>query len=133
MRAQNKNWVRGRKVKARCLEVWRIGTTSKMRTDANRARTPPNLLGIERRMAYANRKYHSGLICGGVTSGFAGMKLSGSPKRLGAKSASDVSAIRTTMKPTRSLYEKYGWKEILSALEFNPRGLLEPVSCRNNR
>lgn len=110
-----------------------MGTTSRMRTDANRARTPPSLLGIERRMAYANKKYHSGLICGGVTSGFAGMKLSGSPKRLGAKSASDVSAMRTTMKPTRSLYEKYGWKEILSALEFNPRGLLEPVSCRNSR
>lgn len=30
--------------------------------EARRARTPPSLLGIERRMAYANRKYHSGLI-----------------------------------------------------------------------
>jgi len=25
-----------------------------------RAKTPPNLLGIERRIAYANKKYHSG-------------------------------------------------------------------------
>jgi len=25
-----------------------------------RAITPPNLFGIERRMAYANKKYHSG-------------------------------------------------------------------------
>ena len=36
-------------------------------------------------------------------------------------------------KPRRSLYEKYGWKEILSASEFNPVGLFDPVSCRNSR
>jgi len=29
-------------------------------TDRTRASTPPSLLGIERRMAYANKKYHSG-------------------------------------------------------------------------
>jgi len=50
---------------------------------ANMAITPPNLLGIERRIAYAHRKYHSGLICAGVTSGFAGKKLSGSPNIAG--------------------------------------------------
>ncbi|CRH27331.1 Uncharacterised protein [Chlamydia trachomatis] len=38
-----------------------------------RARTPPSLLGIDRKIAYANRKYHSGLICAGVLSGFAGV------------------------------------------------------------
>ena len=27
-----------------------------------RARTPPNLFGIDRRIAYSQRKYHSGLI-----------------------------------------------------------------------
>lgn len=37
------------------------------------ARTPPNLFGIDRRIAYANRKYHSGLIWGGVLSGLAGV------------------------------------------------------------
>lgn len=73
------------------------------------------------------------MICGGVTSGFAGVKLSGSPRRFGVNSASDVSAVSTIKNPTRSLYEKYGWKEILSALEFSPRGLLEPASCRNSR
>ena len=31
-----------------------------MSTEATRASTPPNLLGIDRRMAYANKKYHSG-------------------------------------------------------------------------
>lgn len=44
-----------------------------MRIENTRARTPPSLFGMERRMAYANRKYHSGLMCGGVLSGFAGM------------------------------------------------------------
>jgi len=33
-----------------------------MAIDATSANTPPNLLGIDRRIAYANRKYHSGLM-----------------------------------------------------------------------
>lgn len=44
----------------------------------NRAITPPNLFGIERRIAYANRKYHSGWMWTGVIIGLAGVKLSGS-------------------------------------------------------
>lgn len=56
------------------------GRSSKIATDITRAITPPNLLGIDRRMAYANRKYHSGWMCAGVTRGLAGMKLSGSPR-----------------------------------------------------
>jgi len=59
------------------------GKISKMRRAANIATTPPSLLGIDRRIAYAQRKYHSGLMCTGVTSGFAGRKFSGSPRRLG--------------------------------------------------
>lgn len=43
---------------------------------------------------------------GGVTRGLAGVKLSGSPRRLGENSARQVRAIRTTTKPSRSLYEK---------------------------
>ena len=46
--------------------------------DMARAITHPSLFGIDRRIAYANRKYHSGWMCAGVTSGFAGVKLSGS-------------------------------------------------------
>jgi len=45
-------------------------------------------------------------MCGGVTKGFAGVKLSGSPRRFGEKSASDVRAIRRAANPRRSLYEK---------------------------
>ena len=65
---------------------------------------------------------------GGVTRGFAGVKLSGSPSRFGVKSAMDVRPMRSATKPRRSLYEKYGWKEILSASELIPAGLFEPVS-----
>lgn len=79
-RVQKINWEKGRKVKLRCFDVWRMGTSMRTRIEARSARTPPSLLGMDRRIAYANRKYHSGLICGGVTRGFAGVKLSGSPK-----------------------------------------------------
>lgn len=58
----------------------------------------------------------------------AGVKLSGSPRRLGENRARVVSAKRRTAKPSRSLYEKYGWNEILSASELIPVGLLDPVS-----
>ena len=59
---QNKSWESGRKVIVRCLDLWRKGIRNRISTEAARANTPPSLLGIERRMAYANRKYHSGLI-----------------------------------------------------------------------
>jgi len=45
--------------------------------DITRAITPSSLFGIDRRIAYANRKYHSIWKSTGVTSGFAGVKLSG--------------------------------------------------------
>lgn len=71
--------------------------------EARRASTPPSLLGIDRKIAYAKRKYHSGLICGGVTRGLAGVKLSGSPSRFGEKSAREVSPIKRIANPRRSL------------------------------
>ena len=48
--------------------------------DMAREITPPRLLGIDRRIAYTNRKYESGRMCNSVTKGFAGVKLSGSLK-----------------------------------------------------
>jgi len=36
------------------------GKTIIITIDITKAMTPPNLLGIDRRMAYANKKYHSG-------------------------------------------------------------------------
>lgn len=41
-----------------------------------------------------------------MTRGFAGVKLSGSPRRLGENRAREVSATRRAAKPKRSLYEK---------------------------
>ena len=43
-----------------------------------KAVTPFSLFGIDRRIGYATRKYHSSRMCPGVASGFAGIKLSGS-------------------------------------------------------
>lgn len=100
---QKRAWVRGRNVRPRCFDVCSSGTSIRMRIEASRASTPPSLLGMERRIAYANRKYHSGLMWAGVTNGFAGVKLSGSPRRLGEKSARAVRAVSSTAKPTRSL------------------------------
>lgn len=50
-KVQNRNWVIGRKVSPRCFEVCRMGTTISTRILNNSARTPPSLLGIDRRMA----------------------------------------------------------------------------------
>ena len=74
--------------------------------DITRAITPHSLFGIDRRIAYANRKYHSGWICTGVTSGFAGVKLSGSLRMYGSFSVRIVSAIMVIMNPTISLIVK---------------------------
>lgn len=35
--------------------------------------------------------------------------------------------------PTISLNEKYGWNGILLVLLLIPRGLLDPVWCKNNK
>ena len=51
MRTQKRNCVAGRNVRLRCFDVWRIGTSMRTRIEARSARTPPSLLGIERRMA----------------------------------------------------------------------------------
>ena len=60
VRDQNNVWEAGRKVFACFLEVWRIGTRNRTRMEAKSAITPPSFLGIDRRIAYANKKYHSG-------------------------------------------------------------------------
>ena len=63
----------GRTIMLGCLDVWSRGIRIRIRIDKTRARTPPSLLGIDRRIAYANRKYHSDLVGGGVLSVFAGV------------------------------------------------------------
>jgi hypothetical protein len=48
--------------------------------DITDAIIPPSLFGIDRRFAYENRTCHSGWICTSDARGFAGVKLSGSPR-----------------------------------------------------
>lgn len=69
-------------------------------------------------------------MCGGVTSGFAGVKFSGSPKRFGENRASAMRGVSMRINPRMSLKEKYGWNGILSQSDTMPRGLFEPDSCR---
>ena len=59
---QNRHWLSGRNIMLRCLDVCSKGMRIRIRMEKTRARTPPSLLGIGRRIAYANRKYHSGLM-----------------------------------------------------------------------
>lgn len=79
------------------------GNDNKISNDPNNPRTPPNLLGIDRRIAYAKRKYHSGTICGGVIIGLAGIKLSGSPRALGNISTTVNKQNPIITNPTMSL------------------------------
>lgn len=68
---QNMIWVIGRNVMLCWFDRCVVGMAIRTRMESTRASTPPSLLGIDRRIAYANRKYHSGLIWGGVLRGFA--------------------------------------------------------------
>lgn len=106
------------------------GKVNNMRIDIINANTPPNFLGIDRRIAYANKKYHSGWMWIGVTIGFAGEKFSGSMVRNGFKLIHVENIIIVITIPKISLIEKYGWKGILSMLFFIPRGFEEPDSWR---
>ena len=47
IRVQNRNCVSGRKVRLRCLDVCRNGTSIRIRIEARRAKTPPSLLGMD--------------------------------------------------------------------------------------
>ena len=67
---------------------------------------------------------------GGVTSGFAGVKFSGSPRRFGENRARAIRGVSIRINPSMSLNEKYGWNGILSQSDTIPRGLFEPDSCR---
>jgi hypothetical protein len=53
--------------------VLTTGKINKINSAPKRAKTPSNLLGIERKIAYAGKKYHSGTICSGVTIGLPGI------------------------------------------------------------
>lgn len=82
-----------------------MGKINRINRAINSARTPPNLLGIDRRIAYTQRKYHSGLIWIGVTSGFARRKFSGSVSRFGINKIIIRNNISAIINPVASLVE----------------------------
>jgi len=104
-----------------------------MMSAKNRARTPPNLLGIDRRIAYSHRKYHSGLMWVGVTRGLASKKFSGSVIILGLNRISVIKIVRMRVYHRKSLMEKYEWNGIRSESEFRPIGFDDPVWCKNSK
>ena len=59
---QNRHWLIGQNIMLHCLEVWSIGIRTRIMIESTKTRNPPSLLGIDRRIVYVNRKYHSGLI-----------------------------------------------------------------------
>jgi len=83
-----------------------IGKKYKMAMDMIRANTPPNLLGIDRKIAYIGRKYHSGWMWVGVTKGLAGIKFSGSISKFGFSRTTLPSKIHSRVTPIKSLAEK---------------------------
>lgn len=61
-----------------CAFLFKKAKGSIIKIDITNPTTPPNLFGIDRKIAYANRKYHSGWMWVGVTNELAGVKFSGS-------------------------------------------------------
>jgi len=62
IRVQNMHLFRGYIEVDRSFIMCVMGMDIRIRIDITRAITPPILFGMDRRMAYANKKYHSGLM-----------------------------------------------------------------------
>lgn len=56
-----------------CFCVWNIGIIAKIKIKKIRVSIPPNLLGMDHKIASVNRKYHCGLMCGEELRGLAGV------------------------------------------------------------
>jgi hypothetical protein len=81
------------------------GRINRISRAANKARTPPNLFGMDRKIAYTHKKYHSGLMCTGVTKGLASKKFSGSVNTFGANRTIDKNRVKAIINPSASLVE----------------------------
>lgn len=103
-RSQKWNWRKGqREVDGAAPRVFeRAGRAKSAMIAAARTITPPSLCGTARRSAYTHRKYHSGLMWAGVTRGSAGMKLSGSAKRSGARKFNAIKRVKVIKIPRTS-------------------------------
>jgi hypothetical protein len=92
-------------VSPECAGAEKAGKTANTSTALAKAITPPSLFGIDRKIAYAKRKYHSGWICTGVTKGFAGIKFSGSPRSHGSNKLKNKIINNRKAKPSVSFTE----------------------------
>lgn len=61
-KTQNRICAGGQKAEDFRFCVWVRGRINRTRIAANIHTTPPSLFGIDRKIAYAHRKYHSGLM-----------------------------------------------------------------------
>jgi len=98
-------------------------------TDIASAITPPSFDGIDRRITYANRKYHSGWICTGATSGLAGLKFSTSPSMFGLFEEIIIIISIIIIIGMESFTENMGLNFTLSMLDWSVDGLDDPFSC----
>jgi len=78
------------------------GTKAKIKILINKPITPPNLLGTLRKIQYANKKYHSGLICSGVFIISTNKKFSESIKIKGISNNNKIKNNIKTKKETKS-------------------------------
>lgn len=91
-----------------------VTSTAIIKTDAASAITPPSFEGTERKITYANRKYHSGWMCRGATSGLAGLKFSTSPNIFGVFEFISIIIVLITAIGIRSFTKNVGLNFILS-------------------
>jgi len=101
-----------------------------IRIDITSAITPPSFEGIERKITYANRKYHSGWIWRGATRGLAGLKFSTSPRILGIFEIINIIMIIIVNIGIVSFIENIGLNFTLSKLVIVFVGFEEPFSCK---
>jgi len=106
------------------------GMMNKIPTEAAKAITPPNLLGIERKIAYENKKYHSGWIWCGVTEKLASTKFSLSPSIKGLNNDTNKKTVKQKKKKKKSfLIEKIENLSLTGTLS-KPIEFLDPFSCK---
>lgn len=101
---------------------------ARIRIDSTKHNTPPNFEGIDRRITYANRKYHSGWMCIGAMRGFAWLKFSVSINNNGFFDVVKIISVEIIITGTKSLIDIIGWKFILSVFVFVTIGFDDPFS-----
>ena len=107
-----------------------IVSGKRIRPDMASARTPPSFDGIDRKMAYANKKYHSGWMCAGAINGLAVLKFSTSLRALGISEINRSSLSIIIIIGIVSFTRKRGENFILSRFNWVLEGLEDPFSCR---